>query len=199
MQALTGLTHMRSQITAQEKLNVDLMASNVSLRKSNTELACQLVDLKSRNEELSSNHAGLIEENAKIISQLDAMTEELEKEKAVSTGLKSELETATLKMQNILMDFVLSARAELMGEYKRGEHSSWDPDEETRTWYKRAAVLGGGEVSKDEEEMSTLAIRNPKVMGPGDGYDQAEPNTRAKDVALDVGEQVASHEDITKD
>ena len=68
MQALTGFTHLRSQITGQEKRNVDLTASNDSLRKSNAELASQLEELKYSNEELSSNHAILVEENAKIIS-----------------------------------------------------------------------------------------------------------------------------------
>ena len=63
------------------------MASNASLRRSNAELASQLEELKFRNEELSSNHVGLIEENARIISQLDGMKVELEKEKAVSSGL----------------------------------------------------------------------------------------------------------------
>ena len=61
------------------------------------------------------------------------MKEELEKEKVVSTGLKSELEMVALKVKIIVVDAVLSAKAELMGEYKRGEHSSWDPDEEIWT------------------------------------------------------------------
>ena len=51
----------------------------------------------------------------------------------MSAGLKAELETAVEKIQTIVVDAVLSARAELMGEYKRGEHSSWDPDEEIET------------------------------------------------------------------
>ncbi|KAL5580186.1 hypothetical protein UlMin_012628 [Ulmus minor] len=38
-QALMGWTHLRSQITAQEKRNVDLTASNATLRKSNEKLA----------------------------------------------------------------------------------------------------------------------------------------------------------------
>ena len=86
------------------------------------------------------------------------------------------------------MDVVLSVRAELMGEFKRGEHSTWDPDKEIRTWDKRAAVLDGGEVSKDEEEMSTSAIGSPKEMGHRDGFDHAEPNAGAKDVAPNMGE-----------
>ena len=59
-------------------------------------------------------------------------------------------------------------------------------------------MLAGGEVSEDEEEMSIPTIGSPKKTGPGDGSDQAEPNTGAKDVAPNVGEQAASHEDITK-
>ena len=76
--------------------------------------------MQSKNEELSSNHAGFIEENAKIISQLD----ELMSERVVSACFKSELETAALKVHTIVVDVVLSARAKLMGEFKRGEHSS---------------------------------------------------------------------------
>ena len=80
---------MRSQITAQEKRNVDLIASNALMRKSNAELASQLEELKFRNKELPSNHAGLVKENAKIISQLDSMKEKLLRENTVSAGLQS--------------------------------------------------------------------------------------------------------------
>ena len=103
---------------------MDLMASNVSLRKSNVEFVTQLEKLKSQNEELSTNHAGLVEDNARIISQMDSVKEELAKEKVVSASLKFELEMATLKVQTIAVDAMLSAKAELMGEFKRGEHSS---------------------------------------------------------------------------
>ena len=109
------------------------MVSNASLRKSNTTLLTQLEELKSQNEELSTNHFILVEENARIISQIEGMKDELVKEKAVSTGLKSELEMAALKVQMIVVDAVLSARAELMEEYKRGEHSSWNMDKEIQT------------------------------------------------------------------
>ena len=73
----------------------------------------------SRNEELNSNHAGLVEENAKIISQMDGVKGELEREKAMSVALKSELETAVIKVQTIVVDVMLSARTKLIGEYKR--------------------------------------------------------------------------------
>ncbi|KAL5567410.1 hypothetical protein UlMin_030574 [Ulmus minor] len=66
-QALMGWTHLRSQITAQEKRNVDLTASNATLRKSNEKLAAQLEELKTRNEELSFNNTCLVEQNAKIL------------------------------------------------------------------------------------------------------------------------------------
>ena len=74
----------------------------------------------SRNEELTSNHAGLMEENAKIIGQMDGVKGKLEREKATNVVLKLELEKAVIKVQTIVVDAVLSARAELMGEYKRG-------------------------------------------------------------------------------
>ena len=207
LQALTGLTHVRSQISAQENRNSDLSASHAFLRKLNAELTSQIEELKSRNEELqskneelSSNHASLVEENARIISQLDGVKDELVSVKAVSAGLKSELETAALKVQTIAADAMLSARAELMGEFKRGEYSSWDPNEEIQTWDKRAAVLAGGEVSEDEEEdVSTPALGSLKEKDSQTEPEPVEPITRAKDMAIETREKAASQEDITVD
>ena len=115
-----------------------MFSSNATLRKLNFELATQLEELESKNEELTTGHSTLIEKNAELINQIDGVRDELASEKAVSAGLRTELEKAAEKMQTIVVDAVLSARAELMGEYKRGEHSSWDPDEEIQTWDKRA-------------------------------------------------------------
>ena len=98
-----------------------MFASNASLRKLNSELTAQL-------EELTTNHATLIEKNAELINQTDSVRNELVSEKTVSAGLKFELEMTKLKVQTIVVDAVLSVRAELMGEFKRGEHSNWDPD-----------------------------------------------------------------------
>ena len=72
-----------------------------------------------------------------MIGELDAAKEDLAKERADNSGLREELETETLKVQSIAVDAVLSARAELMEEFKRGEHASWDPDQEIETWKKR--------------------------------------------------------------
>ena len=110
-----------------------MFASNATLRKLNSELTAQLEELKSKNEELTTNQAALVEKNAKLISQMDCVRDELASKKAMSAGLKTELETAALKVQTIAVDAMLSARAELMGEFKRGKHSSWDLDEEIRT------------------------------------------------------------------
>ena len=104
--------------------------------------------LKSKSEELTTGHSILVERNAELTNQIDSVRGELSGERAVSVGLKAELETAAEKIQTIVVDAVLSARAELMGEYKRGEHSSWDPDEEIETWRKREAVLTGGGSTK---------------------------------------------------
>ena len=194
-----GWTHLRSQITAQDKRNVNLNASNASLRKSNAELASQLEELRSRNEELSSNHVSLVEENAKMISQLDDLKEELVKEKTMSADLKSELEMAALKVQTIAVDAMLSARAELMTEFKMGKHSSWNPDEEIQTWEKRAAVLAGGEVFDDEEEMSAPVVGSLKQVELAVGHEQVEPDEGAKDAAVGSREKSTSHEDITTD
>ena len=124
LQALTGLSQLRGQIAHQEKRNNDLFSFNTTLRKLNSELTAQLEKLKSKNEELTTSQATLVEKNAELISQIDGVRDELVSEKAVSAGLKTELETAALKVQTIAVDSVLSVRAELMGEYKRGEHST---------------------------------------------------------------------------
>ena len=40
-----------------------------------------------------------------------------------------------------------------MEEFKKGEHASWDPDQEIWTWKKRDAVLArGGDESREEDE-----------------------------------------------
>ena len=93
------------------------------------------------------------------------------------------------------MNSILSARAELMAEFKRGEHSSWDPDEEIRTWEKRKALIAGGEVSEDEEikDESAPAVGSPK---PVEGV---EPDVGAKEVVPEPVETVASAEDIAGD
>ena len=107
-----------------------MFASNATLRKLNSELTAQLEELKSKNEELTTGHSTLVEKNAELTNQIDDVRNELRSEKAVTAGLRTELETAVEKIQTIAVDAVLSTRAELMFEFKRGEHSIWDPDEE---------------------------------------------------------------------
>ena len=169
---------LRGQITHQERRNNDLFSSNATLRKLNSELTAQLDELKSKNEELTTNQAALVEKNAELISQMDGVRDELASEKAMSAGLKFELETAALKVQTIVVDGVLSMRAKLMGEFKRGEHSNWDLDEEIWTWDKRAAVLAGGEALEDEPTPVVEGSEQAKGVDPGN----AEPDVGATKV-----------------
>ncbi|KAL5580801.1 hypothetical protein UlMin_013243 [Ulmus minor] len=175
-QGLTCVFSLRSQIVAQERRNVDLSVSNTSLRKANADLSAEreefsskLTELRSKNEELEDNYAELVRANAKLIGELDAAKGDLAKERADNSSLKEELETVTLKAQSIAVDAVLSARAELMEEYKRGEHASWDPDQEIETWKKREAVLAAGEDASDEEdeEEAAPAMGSPKSQEMG--------------------------------
>ena len=99
-----------------------------SLMKRKKDFSSKLAKLKSKNEELEENYAELVGSNAKLIGEMDAAKDELAKEKAENSSLKEELEIVRLKAQSIAVDAVLSARAKLMEEYKKGEHSSWDPD-----------------------------------------------------------------------
>jgi len=95
---------------------------------------------------------------------MDGVRDELASEKAMSKSLKTELETAALKVQAIVVGVMLSARAELMGEFKKGEHSSWDPNEEIQTWDKRTVMLVGGKASDDEDndDEQALVAEDPK-------------------------------------
>ena len=67
MQGLTGVFSLRGQIAAQERRNVDLAASNTSLRKANADLSTEregfsskITKLRSKNEELEDNYAELV-------------------------------------------------------------------------------------------------------------------------------------------
>ena len=107
---------LRGQITAQERRNVDLAASNTSLRKANAELSAEregfstkITELRSKNEELEDNYTELVRANTKLTDELDAAKEDLAKERADSSSLREELETVTLKAQSIAADAMLSA------------------------------------------------------------------------------------------
>ena len=185
-----------------------MFASNATLRKLNSELTVQMEELKtkneelkSRNEELVADNSALVKKNAKLINKMDGVRDELTGEKAVSAGLKVELETAAEKIQTIVMDVVLSARAELMGEYKRGEHSSWDSDEEIETWKKREAVLAGGETASDDEEYDdgAPAMESPKQKEVNVVPEQGEPDAGVEVVAPEPEDAAASAEDLAKD
>ena len=147
------------------------------------ELKTKNEELKSRNEELVADNSALVERNTELISKMDGVRDELAGEKVVSAGLKVELETAAERIQTIAVDAVLSARAELVGEFKRGEHSSWDPDEEIETWRKREAMLAGGESASDGEDIDDDVV--PEL---------GEPDAGAKGVVPEP-ENVAAHED----
>jgi len=137
---------------------------------------------------------------------LDDAKEELQVEKATSASLRSEVESITAEAQAVAVNAVLSARAELMAEFKRGEHSSWDPDEEIWTWEKRQTLMASGDVSEDEElEEATLATESPMQkdddvtpeMGePAAGVEGVEPEP--EDVAAPE-DPAAGAEDIARD
>ena len=98
------------------------------------------------------------------------------------------------------MNAVLSARAELMAEFKRREHSSWDPDEEIRTWEKRKALIADGDVSEDEEinDESAPTAGNPKPL-EGVDPERVEPDVGAKDVVPEPMQEAVSSENIVGD
>jgi chromosome segregation ATPase len=207
VQGLTGVFSLRGQIAAQEKRNVDLAASNTSLRKANAELTAErenyslnITELKSRNEELGDNYAELVRVKEKLSLELDAARKDLAKEKAVNSGLREELESVTLKAQTIAVDAVLSARAELMEEFKKGEHADWDPDQEIETWRKREAVLAAGEDESDAEgEDEAPAVGSPGTQEAVADPEHVEPDVGAEAIAPEAEDVAASEEDLAKD
>ncbi|KAL5565741.1 hypothetical protein UlMin_028905 [Ulmus minor] len=190
----------------QERRNVDLAASNTSLRKANADLTAEredysskITELKSRNEELGDNYAKLVRVNEKLTGELDAAKEDLVKEKADSSSLREELEAAMLKVQSIAVDAVLSARTELMEEFKRGKHAAWDPDQEIETWRKREAVLAAGEDESDADEEEAPAAGSPKTQEAVTDPGRVEPDAGAETTAPEAEDVAASAEDIAKD
>ena len=160
------------------------------------ELKTKNEELKSRNKELVADNSVLVERNAELTSKMDGVRDELAGEKAMSVGLRVELETAAERVQTIAVDAVLSARAELMGEFKRGEHSSWDPDEEIETWRKREAVLAGLEAASDEEddEEEAPVVESPKQQEGGAVPELGEP-AAGEEFVVPEAEGAAAHED----
>ena len=163
------------------------------------ELKTKNEKLKSRNKELVADNSALVERNAELTSKMDGVRDELAGEKAVSAGLKVELEKAAERVQTIAVDAVLSARAELMGEFKRGEHSSWDPDEEIEIWRKREAVLAGVESASDgeaSEDEGAPVVESPKQQEEVVLPELGEPAAGAEGVVPEP-EDAAAHEDPT--
>ena len=147
----------------------------------------------------AADNTALVEKNAELVNKMDGVRDELAGEKAASAGLKVELETAAEKIQTIAVDAVLSARAELMGKFKRGEHSSWDPDEEIEIWRKREAVLAGVESASDgeaSEDEGAPAVESPKQQEEEVVPKLGEPAAGAEG-AVPEPEDVAAHEDPT--
>ena len=65
-----------------------------------------------------------------------------------------------------------------MEEYKKGEHTNWDSDQEIQTWKKREAMLAAGEDATDEEdedeEESASAVGSQKEVVLGGGSKQVD-------------------------
>ena len=107
---------------------------------------------------------------------------------------------AALKLQTIAVDVMFNARAELMEDFKKGEHRSSNPDKEIWTWKRRQVVLdGGGDESKEDEDLA-LVIEIPKLTEVGDSSKQSVPEVGDGDVGKEgLVEPVVSQVDITKD
>ena len=165
-------------------------------------------ELKSQNKELVAENSTLVERSAELSAKVEGVQDELNGEKAVSAGLRAELEEAAERVQTIAVDAVLSAWAELMGEFKRGEHSSWDPDEEIEIYRKREAVLAGVESASDgeaSEDEGAPVVESPKrqeeevVPELGESAAGTEGTVPEPDDVAAPEDPAASAEDIAKD
>ena len=93
-----------------------------------------------------------------------------------------------------------SSDLELMEEFKRGEHASWDPDQEIETWKKREAVLATGKDESDaDEEEEAPAAGSPKTQETVTDPEHVEPDAGAEPVVPEPEDVAASAEDIAKD
>ena len=130
---------------AQERRNIDLATSNTSLSKTTTKLGESKKELsaKARNEEVEDKNTKLVKESAMQSSQVDSLKKELANEKAQNAAVKVELESTLNKMKFIVVDAILHAWDELMEEFKKGEHVSWDPYQEIQTWNDSEERRGG--------------------------------------------------------
>ena len=66
-----------------------------------------------------------------------------------------------------------------MEEYKKGEHASWDSNQEIETWKKKEAMLAAGEEVTDEEEddeESAPAMGSLKQLEMGVDPERGEPD-----------------------
>ena len=88
-----------------------------------------------------------------------------------------------------------------MGEFKRGEHSSWDPDEEIETWRKREAVLAGLEDASEEEDDEEEApiMESPKQKEEDLVPKQVEQHAGGEGVVPEPEDVAVSAEDIARD
>ena len=95
-------------------------------------------------------------------SQVDSLKKDLANEKAENAAIKAKLESTLNKMNFIVVDAILHAQAKLIEEFKKGEHVSWDPDQEIQTWKDREVVLVRVKEEESNDDESTPMAGSPK-------------------------------------
>ena len=78
------------------------------------------VELKARNATLEAKFASLEDELAAL--------------KVACTATEAEVKATLTQMKSVTMDATLHARAELMEEFKAGQHIDWNPNLEIEVW-----------------------------------------------------------------
>ena len=108
-------------MTAQERRDNDLAASNTSLRKQASELIVAQAELRVRTAELEA-------QNAELEAKFATLEGEITTSKAARTASEAEVEANLAQMKSVDVDATLHARAELMEAFKASQHAEWDPD-----------------------------------------------------------------------
>ena len=109
-----GSLHLRNQVAVQERRTTDLMASNAQLRKA-------LAEARAHETELGAVVATLRADLSTAQIREATLQTSLDEARKVGEERLAQLET-------MAGDAILSARAELMQEFRDGRSGEWDPN-----------------------------------------------------------------------
>ena len=95
------------------------------------------------------------------------MEKELVTSEAACAATKFEMDATLTHMRSVVVDATFHERAELMEEFKAGQHVEWELDFEIGIWKEREGELAGARSmdEKTEEPLSPM-VESLKVVVP---------------------------------